>query len=164
MCCGDLGFLDYDFFLSTFGTDPRPLRITKQKPHAVKDVASIQVAIDEYVELCTFDVFLSEYRRFYVGDDKCAGARTSIIENLRSLRIEFPKKGGGVGTVSIDNLFDCYMTLVLQLPADVSDWGISLPSLFDQALTRRVREQMSEKYKLPPASTLVTMESQLSAF
>lgn len=55
------------------------------------------------------------------------------------------------------------MSFVPQLPRNVADWGVSLPSLFDAALTRKVRDQMKNDYTLPAPSTLTTFADQVEA-
>lgn len=106
---------------------------------------------------------MSEYHCYYVGNDLSGATRSDVVTQLRSLKMKFTKCGGGTGTISVNHLFDRYMTLISQLPEDVNDWVISLLELFDFALTKRIREQMSDTYKSPPASLLVTMQDQINA-
>lgn len=115
------------------------------------------------MDLCSFEIFLSEYRRYYVRDDSNSGARTMIVEQLCGLKMEFTRCGGTIGTVCVDHLFDRYMTLIPQLPTNVGNWGITLPALFGAALTKGICDQMGESYKLPPAGSLLTMRDQINA-
>lgn len=101
------GFLDYgNVFAATFGADPQPLQLTTQKPHALEDAMTVSASIDTYVDLCSFDIFVKEYQRYYVGDDSEVATRSNVVAQLRSLKMEFPKRGGGTGSVSINHLFD----------------------------------------------------------
>jgi hypothetical protein len=68
-------------------------------------------------------------------------------------------------TLSPDQLYEAYVSLVPMLPDDVSSWGLTLAHQYHSALTDEVKQRLArdKEFRLPDPAVLPTRASQVSA-
>jgi hypothetical protein len=126
------------------------------------------VALNKFLDLCKFHLFVPIYRSDYVGtfDRDDAASLHATIQSLKkhAMSSRNPVSGHWVN-LTPDELFAAYQEITPLLPNRVSLWGLNLVTQFFDALSFDLQEaiQTDPLYSPPQLSTLTTRSSQLTA-
>ena len=166
---GSLDFLDSQPAFQTTFPQPVPLLVSITSSSAVSvDSHSLSVALNKFLDLCKFHLFIPIYRSDYVGtfDRNDAASLHATIQSLKkhAMSSRNPASGHWVN-LTPDELFAAYQEITPLLPNRVSLWGLNLVTQFFDALSFDLQEaiQTDPQYTPPQLSTLTTRSSQLTA-
>ena len=160
---GGVSFLDsQNEFNLTFGIEPVML---PEKPNDYDSLATSRI-LQTYTEKCKFDIFMHLCRLDYVGSDKIDPTLSvqEVCRKISDLKQVY-SVNGKVFTDTPDDIFDKYISLVVNLPDNAAKWPIQLCSAYFAALTSDLASAMTDDklFVMPDLTTLPTKATQLAA-
>jgi hypothetical protein len=121
-----------------------------------------------FVDHCSNRTLLYLLRLDYVGtpNAECAMSTLQVANSIRALRSHsYDKVKKQHATMTPDELFDAYNSLVPLLPTTVASWGLTLAHQYHSVLSDELKQRLArnKEYTLPDPAVLLTKVSQLVA-
>lgn len=160
---GPFTFLDNQgVFDEVFGREPVILSsFPLQKSTIVKE------QIEEFVDACKFDVFISSCRNYYVGmnsKESDTQATHAACKTINGLRMEY-RANGRMMTDNPDVLFGKFMDVTPLLPDDASKWSTQLCTAYFNGLTEELRARMeNDSFIMPSLKLSISRKSRLMLY
>jgi hypothetical protein len=124
--------------------------------------------LSSFIDQCCNHVLLHLLRLDYVGtlDTDSAMSTYHVTKTIRAFRSQYYDKALKRNvTITPDQLYESYVSMVPMLPAAVSSWGLTLAHQYHSALSEDVKQRLvrDKEYTLPDPASLLTKVSQLAA-
>ena len=136
----------------------------------VVEYEKLQMRINDMCQEIFFEVFCDRYSDSYVGtaysaEDIDVITVEQVSKNLKFVKMQYKNsRSHEVITTTPDTIYKKMMEYVPILPSDATSWSFCLPSIYYNALTDQLREEMKiMEYVLPQPSKLPTKELQLES-
>ena len=168
---GSLDFADdQNTFNSVFGHNPLLLHVSNRKNLRAGDsIASskeIKQILQNYMDKCKLDVFISLCQDDYVGSNFNADDSKSvqaICKKIQSFKMQY-QSPSGIKTIHPNILFEKYLNIIPSLPKDPSTWNFVLCMTYYDALTPDLKNRMTEdKFVMPVVTSLISKSDHITA-